>query len=286
MPIIEQTITTNDFELGGIMVETGEFTDNNARMRSIDIIPLQGHKTFSVEAKDSSGNPLYFSFVAYGYSDEFISYEGVIDTAWNASGTTIDLSKLNIAGIRITLKFDNDVTLADLGECNITFSTNAYFTISDSYPYLIGEDELIELPSEPYPYIMMIQNEGEYPKYARLELTDIPIEPTPYSVMVQNEGEYPRYTRLELTDIPIEPTPYSVMVQNEGEYPRYTRLEPIKMGAFIDAYELKHINIPPSVKSIGEFTFKNTQLASVTIAKDCEYYPTSFPDDCEINFYE
>jgi hypothetical protein len=257
VPIIEQTITTNDFELGGIMVQTGEFVDNNARMRSVNMIPLRGHKTFSVEAKDSSGNPLYFSFVAYGYSNEFISYEGVIDTAWKASGTTIDLSKLNIAGIRITLKFDNDVTLAALGECNITFSTNAYFTISDSYPYLIGEDELIELPSEPYPYIMMTQKEGEYPKYARLELTDIPIEPTPYSVMVQNEGEYPRYTRLE----------------------------PIKMGAFIDAYELKHINIPPSVKSIGEFTFKNTQLASVTIAKDCKYYPTSFPDDCTINFY-
>lgn len=259
MPIVEKIIATKDFEIGGIVVQTGEFTDNNARMRSINIIPLKGHKVFSVEAKDSSGNPLYFSFVAYGYSNEFISYEGVIDTAWKASGTIIDLSNLpKVAGIRITLKFNNDITLADLNECNITFSTNAYFTISNSYPYLIGEDELIKVLSEPTPYMAMTIVVGEYPKYSSLNLI-------PY---IQ------------------EPYPIAVPIMKENEYPHYAHLNPIDTGAFCWAANLEKVVIPESCKYIGITAFRYTKLKEVTIAKDCVYFNTSFPDGCEIKFYE
>lgn len=60
----------------------------------------------------------------------------------------------------------------------------------------------------------------------------------------------------------------------------------LKTGAFINCTALKDVSIPESVKSIGEYAFYNTALKSVRISKDCIYYPTSFPAECEINFYD
>ena len=58
-----------------------------------------------------------------------------------------------------------------------------------------------------------------------------------------------------------------------------------KLGAFANAVSLTQISIPRSCKKIGRFAFTNTQLTSVTIASDCTYFPTSFPDGCVVNFY-
>ena len=58
-----------------------------------------------------------------------------------------------------------------------------------------------------------------------------------------------------------------------------------KLGAFANAVSLTQISIPRSCKKIGRFAFTNTQLSSVTIASDCDYYSTSFPDGCVVNFY-
>ena len=57
------------------------------------------------------------------------------------------------------------------------------------------------------------------------------------------------------------------------------------LGVFANAKDLQGVSIPKSVKKIGRYSFANTQLKSVTIAKDCEYYDTSFPKGCKINFY-
>lgn len=58
-----------------------------------------------------------------------------------------------------------------------------------------------------------------------------------------------------------------------------------QLGAFANSTNLKTVRIPETVKTIGRYAFRNTQLTSVTIASDCEYYPTSFPDGCVVNFY-
>lgn len=57
------------------------------------------------------------------------------------------------------------------------------------------------------------------------------------------------------------------------------------LGTFANVKDLQEISIPKSVKKIGKYSFTNTQLKSVMIAKDCEYYDTSFPKGCKINFY-
>lgn len=57
------------------------------------------------------------------------------------------------------------------------------------------------------------------------------------------------------------------------------------LGAFINS-NLGKVVIPSSVQSIGEYSFSGTTLSVVTISEDCTYYPTSFPANCEVHFYE
>lgn len=71
----------------------------------------------------------------------------------------------------------------------------------------------------------------------------------------------------------------------DGKLIHHRETEMIKLGAFCNDSSLSIISIPRSVKKIGRFTFRNTSLTSVMIAQDCEYYPTSFPDGCVVNFY-
>lgn len=61
--------------------------------------------------------------------------------------------------------------------------------------------------------------------------------------------------------------------------------EPIYQGAFSDCTQLTKIEIPASVKYIGEYAFANTALTTVTIARDCTFFPTSFPPRCVIQYY-
>lgn len=61
--------------------------------------------------------------------------------------------------------------------------------------------------------------------------------------------------------------------------------DPIYQGAFCDCVNLRKVIIPPSVKYIGEYAFYNTALTTVTIARDCTFFPTSFPPRCTINYY-
>ena len=130
------------------------------------------------------------------------------------------------------------------------------WVIKDSYPYLDTLSESIEFPSYPSPYNIMTLVADEYPSYSFLEPLEIS-----------------------------EPTPYFVMIQRKNEYPIYNHLKTIDTGAFANAISLRYVRIPESVKKIGKYAFRNTALISVTIARDCEYYPTSFPDGCIINFY-
>lgn len=60
---------------------------------------------------------------------------------------------------------------------------------------------------------------------------------------------------------------------------------PTHKGAFYGCSQLATAHIPKSVKRIGEYAFAGTALTKVKIASDCTYYPTSFPDGCEIEFY-
>ena len=58
------------------------------------------------------------------------------------------------------------------------------------------------------------------------------------------------------------------------------------IGAFCNCVNLENVSIPESVNYIGPYAFYNTKLKKIKIASNCVYYDTSFPRDCEIEFYE
>ncbi len=84
-----------------------------------------------------------------------------------------------------------------------------------------------------------------------------------------------------------KPYPHALWrIEADNEYPTNKLLiAPELLGAFANATNLQRVSIPKSVKRIGRYAFRNSQLKSVMIAKDCKFYDTSFPDGCKINFY-
>ncbi len=64
------------------------------------------------------------------------------------------------------------------------------------------------------------------------------------------------------------------------------RFNPEKFGAFANTPTLTKIKIPNTVKFIQDYSFWNTGLKKVTIAPDCKYFEHSFPEECQIEFYE
>ena len=60
---------------------------------------------------------------------------------------------------------------------------------------------------------------------------------------------------------------------------------PLPMGACCMCEGLYSVTIPSSVLSIGRYAFWGTALTTVRIAPACEYFPTTFPADCEIYHY-
>lgn len=57
-------------------------------------------------------------------------------------------------------------------------------------------------------------------------------------------------------------------------------------GAFKDVVTLEQITIPRSCQRIGPVAFAGTSLRKVMISAECEYSETSFPEGCEVEFYE
>lgn len=82
-----------------------------------------------------------------------------------------------------------------------------------------------------------------------------------------------------------EPYPPFIWYEDSDELTRSNLPSPILMGAFLNCKNLTTVEIPSSVKKIGECAFYNTKIKEVTIASDCEYSDNSFPPDCVINFY-
>lgn len=108
-------------------------------------------------------------------------------------------------------------------------------------------------------------------------------EPFPTGIFTIN-NDYPKYLGRALVDVVSEPYPTGIFFV-DNDYPKYLGLNLIDTGAFCWAINLEKVVIPESVKYIGITAFRNTALTEVTIAPDCVYYPTSFPDGCKINFY-
>lgn len=79
------------------------------------------------------------------------------------------------------------------------------------------------------------------------------------------------------------PYPLSFWFVNEYDVTHDNAITDIyELGAFINNPNLTELIIPESVKSIGPFACSGTALTAVTLANDCDYYSTSFPEGCVV----
>lgn len=134
---------------------------------------------------------------------------------------------------------------------------------NNGYPCIPELDEFVSAErTPPYSDFMLIVPEGGYPMIKKLAPKKFSAERTP---------PYPDFM-------------FRCIPELNGGYPCIKRKEK-PSGAFMNAGNLEYAYIPRSCKKIGEWAFTNTKLRRVKIAEDCEYFPTSFPPDCEIEFY-
>ena len=106
----------------------------------------------------------------------------------------------------------------------------------------------------------------------------------------KNNG-YPYKRDVEVFDFNLitPPTPNFYWTVSKTHNNGYASLgvgwQPVYIGAFTYASNVKNVSIPRSVNFIGEYAFRNTQIAEVTIDRACTRSDTSFPKDCDVNFY-
>lgn len=135
----------------------------------------------------------------------------------------------------------------------------------------LGDVSTMKVQTRPFPKLIMVAGTDQIP----------------YEI---NES-YP--CNLEMGDIShlnIQEEPFPNLLPsfepeiNEG-YPAFRKLAP-SFGAFSDCPTLIKVKIPKSVKFIDDWTFYNTGLTGVKIARDCKYFPHTFPPDCVVEYYE
>lgn len=81
-----------------------------------------------------------------------------------------------------------------------------------------------------------------------------------------------------------KPYPFSMWYMNEemGHLHNSGIPVPIIVDAFRNCTNLQRVKISETVKSIGKLSFENTALTEVTLANDCTYYATTFPEGCTV----
>lgn len=142
-------------------------------------------------------------------------------------------------------------------------------------------------------FVISDKNEG-YPSIEELaEIPDtIPIAPYYAGIYIKDDKNngYPHIKGLpdnsDTTMILPYPNGFMVcMAELNNGYPCIPQLYNIA-GAFEGVQTLEYVRIPRTVKKIGKKSFAGTSLKKVKISADCTYYPTTFPTNCTIEFYE
>ena len=132
------------------------------------------------------------------------------------------------------------------------------------------------------------------------DVSNMKVQTRPFPRLIMSAGSDVPYEinesypcNLEVGDIShknIQEKPYPNLLSsvepdvNEG-YPAFRKIAP-SFGAFSNVQSLIMAKIPRSVKFIDDWTFYNTGLTSVKIARDCKYFAHTFPPDCVIEYYD
>ena len=257
MAIYTYNILSYGIEQGSI--SGTQETESDTRVRSTGFIPLNSSpKTATVTALSNTSKICCVNF--FGYSNNDLT-SVICDLYWYDSPYTFDLSGYSgINYCKIVFKYTDD--------SNITPNEIATATLAINDLKWEVENNKLTMDGLPFPSEHLMTN--PYPPFwwyidnNRLTTSILP-SPINYYMNIP----YP---------------PFWWYVDNNklksGILPSVA-----KMGAFYNCINLQTATISKNVKYIGDFAFNDTELTEVTIASDCTYKDTSFPDDCTINTY-
>ena len=155
-------------------------------------------------------------------------------------------------------------------------------SILHGYPIFYNWKNFSPVQSSPYPAAMFAIDSTKmrgYPSFASFGNFS-PVQSAPYPVSMFNIDNtkmrgYPSYSTFgDFSPVETPPHPRDMMrckVDFFGGYPTYEVKQFKQFGAFEDAVELDHIQIPVTVKNIADYAFYNTAITKVTISRDCVY---------------
>ena len=146
-----------------------------------------------------------------------------------------------------------------------------------------------------YPSLSTSKNEGYLSLSSKPDLVSLKVQEAPFPFMFtildisKNEG-YPSFeTLISLPDSLIQKAPFPKMLpsieDNIAERYPSLRLEGQYWGAFSYS-SVTEVKIPRSVMYICDYAFWNSEIKSVKINRHCIYFRHSFPEECQIEFYE
>ena len=257
--IVTKSINITDLIEQGTITNSGD-NESDIRVRNngrINTISWE-KSTIFISATAVNGKQLQCDMLGY---NSFSSTSPIFDLYWFDTPHGFDVSSYTtLTNLRIVIRYaDNSpITPQDLLSASLSYEIDIVWRMGTDCP---TQDAFPVIP-------------------------DVITSPSPNSIfLIKDEILYQKGFP-ELPDKAVKkPYPHALWVI-EGEFLTSDTIKDVAVfGAFANAQNLKVARIPESVKKIGRYSFRNTQLASVTIASDCEYYDTSFPDGCVINFY-
>ena len=175
-------------------------------------------------------------------------------------------------------------------------------TINEGYPSKISVGDLANksVQSAPYPKLMLTLsdntiNEGYLYLSDKNDLLNMPVQVNPYpKLMLQldstlNEGYPSKTDNIDLSVMKVQEKPYpKLMLWFEKDvYENYLShgTEVNSFGAFANTPILETVTISKNCKYIADYAFYNSGIKEVKISKDCVYEKHSFPENCEITYY-
>lgn len=140
-------------------------------------------------------------------------------------------------------------------------------------------------------------NEGYLSYRLWSDITNAKVQTRPFpkilpSIISGYNENYPVINEVDVTNAKVQTRPFPRILPDmenpqklEG-YPSFGWNDGLDdFGAFARS-NIEKIKIPESVKFIQNFAFYDTSVKKVKIAADCVYFEHSFPEECEIEFYE
>lgn len=156
------------------------------------------------------------------------------------------------------------------------------WVVNNSYPYYAGTPAIHDFDPT-FPSEIWGVADGHYPDKSTF-LSNADFE-APYSSFLWaiNTNKAPTLPCHLDTAMLCEPYPVRLWCVGGDDYPRRgSSLDVEPMGAFRNATDLSKIKIAYSVKSLGNFSFQNTNLHTVKINGECTYSDTTFPNECVV----